>query len=66
MEETSNTFVVKVEKLEGEESRTGSVVVSLTDLANGEKLERTIQVKQLPNQVYISKDVFDADEEWNM
>lgn len=66
VEETSNTFVVKVEKLEGEESRTGSVVVSLTDLANGEKLERTIQVKQLPNQVYISKDVFDADEEWNM
>lgn len=66
VEETSNTFVVKVEKLEGEESRTGSVVVSLTDLANGEKLERTIQVKQLPNQVYISKDVFDEDEEWNM
>lgn len=66
VEETSNTFVVKVEKLEGEESRTGSVVVSLTDLVNGEKLERTIQVKQLPNQVYISKDVFDADEEWNM
>lgn len=66
VEETSNTFVVMVEKLEGEESRTGSVVVSLTDLANGEKLERTIQVKQLPNQVYISKDVFDADEEWNM
>ena len=66
VEETSNTFVVKVEKLEGEESRTGSVVVSLTDLANGEKLERTILVKQLPNQVYISKDVFDADEEWNM
>lgn len=66
VEETSNTFVIKVEKLEGEESRTGSVVVSLTDLANGEKLERTIQVKQLPNQVYISKDVFDADEEWNM
>lgn len=66
VEETSNTFVVKVEKLEGEESRTGSVVVSLTDLANGEKLERTIQVKQLPNQVYISKDVFDADKEWNM
>lgn len=66
VEETSNTFVVKVEKLEGEETRTGSVVVSLTDLANGEKLERTIQVKQLPNQVYISKDVFDADEEWNM
>ena len=66
VEETSNTFVVKVGKLEGEESRTGSVVVSLTDLANGEKLERTIQVKQLPNQVYISKDVFDADEEWNM
>lgn len=66
VEETSNTFVVKVEKLEGEESRTGSVVVSLTDLANGEKLERTIQVKQLPNQVYISKDVFDEDEDWNM
>lgn len=66
VEETSNTFVVKVGKLEGEEPRTGSVVVSLTDLANGEKLERTIQVKQLPNQVYISKDVFDADEEWNM
>lgn len=66
VEETSNTFVIKVEKLEGEESRTGSVVVSLTDLANGEKLERTIQVKQLPNQVYISKDVFDEDEDWNM
>lgn len=66
VEETSNTFVVKVEKLEGEESRTGSVVISLTDLANGEKLERTIQVKQLPNQVYISKDVFDEDEDWNM
>lgn len=63
--QSDNTFTVSVDKNVSQEARTGSVVIALTDLANGETLSRTISVKQMPKYVNVSKEEFDEDENWN-
>ncbi len=60
-----DTFTVEADKLSGEIPRTGTVVVSLTGLQQGESLSRNIKVEQAPRDKDISCDDYDEDENWD-
>lgn len=66
VQESGNTFTVTVSENESKEIRTGTVIIELTDLANGETFSRTIPIKQVPQYVSIGLKDFGEDENWNL
>lgn len=63
--QTSNTFTVTADALEGETERNGSITISLTGLPEGEDYSIVIPVKQTPQMVTIGRGEFGEDEDWN-
>ena len=63
--EDNNTIVVSLPRNENAEPFIGSVIVSLTDLKEGESKNVVIAIEQKARFVNVVRDDYDEDENWN-